>query len=276
MNRNNGLKGALEQFSTVELDNMLQTELQEKRPDAAAIRMIMDILRERDTEEPFEVNSEIEREWEKYNRSGNTHRAIEIMPRCCGSLLRVVAIALIVGMLFFALPQKVTAKGLWDRLIHITDSIFEFFNPSDANDHRVEYQFQTDNPGLQQLYDAVVKLGITEPVVPMWLPEEYKLIEIKSSNTISTKKCYARFSTLATEMVFQIEIYRTTQRHTYYKDATDYTEKEICGITHNILRNNDLWVVVWTIDSVECFLTIDCQEDILYDILKSIYVMEDK
>ena len=45
-----------------------------------------------------------------------------------------------------------------------------------------EYVFETDHPGLQQIYDAVVEMGVTEPVVPMWVPEGYDLVEYKAED----------------------------------------------------------------------------------------------
>ena len=47
------------------------------------------------------------------------------------------------------------------------------------------------------------------------------------------------------------------------------------GMNFYITQNNDSWVAVWTKENIECFLTLDCQEDTLRRILGSIYVTED-
>ena len=36
---------------------------------------------------------------------------------------------------------------------------------------------------FQQLYNAVTELGITQPVVPMWLPDGFALTSLKTFNS---------------------------------------------------------------------------------------------
>ena len=67
--------------------------------------------------------------------------------------------------------QKLVAK--WN------EDFFWIETPGTPVELPEDYAFQTDNPGLQQLYDAVTELGITAPVVPMWLPEGFDLVLLK-------------------------------------------------------------------------------------------------
>ena len=53
--------------------------------------------------------------------------------------------------------------------------MFAFFSPDEPTQAIEEYEFRTEHPGLQEVYDAVAGLGVTEPVVPMWIPEGYTL-----------------------------------------------------------------------------------------------------
>jgi len=59
--------------------------------------------------------------------------------------------------------------------------------------------------------------------------------------------------------------------HQYYKDDSHNESYEKNGTIFHITKNIDEWVVVWTIDNVECSIFIDCQEDTLRRILESIY-----
>lgn len=276
MKMNNGLREMLEHMSTTKLDDMLRAELQKRPPDATAVNLIMEVLEERDTGEPVEMNAEIQDAWEEYK---NSTEALIVPGYAWGRgsmLLRVASVLVVIGVLLFAMPQEAGAKSLWDRFLFVTDSIFEFFNPGDANDHHVEYQFETGNPGLQQVYDAVVELGITDPVVPMWLPEGYELVELKKENTRTKSEIYTRFESSGYYMVLKIETYYKTATHDYFKDETNYLTMEYGGNIHNVMQNNEMLVAVWARDNVECSLTINSQEDMLYEILKSIYVMGDE
>lgn len=272
MEMNNGLRETLGKMSTEQLDGMLQAELQKRPPDKAAVMLIMGVLKEREAGDPIEIGPELHEAWAEFSSHCETHRE----RKSNVALLRVASMLLILGLLLFTLPQEAGAKSLWDRFLHVTDSIFEFFNPEDRNDHCVEYKFETDNPGLQQVYEAVVELGITDPVVPMWLPEGYELVELEKTTTRTKTKIHASFEWLGHVLIYKIEMYEINITHKYYKDASIFKVKEYGGFTHNVLQNNDMLVAIWTRDNVECFLTIDCQEDTLYEILKSIYVMEDE
>lgn len=262
----------LEQLSTAQLDEMLQAELQKRPPDPDAVKMIMRILEERE-EELVELSPEIQVAWKDFQKNA---KSLNNRRSWMGPLLRVASVILVLGFLFFLMPQEAGAQSLWDRFLYVTENFFEFFNPSEANDHHVEYEFRTDHPGLQQVYDAVVEMGVTEPVVPMWLPEGYELVELKKDAVRFKSNIYARFVCSSYSIIFQVNIYEKIIMHDYYKDGTLVKKYENSGITHNVLQNNEMLVAVWNRDNVECFLTLDCQDDVLRKILNSIYVMRDE
>ena len=86
---------------------------------------------------------------------------------------------------------------------------------------------------------------------------------------------HARFIDRNNTMVLNINIYNEGQSFEYFKDKTEVIEFEFNGIPHYIMRNNNRWAVAWTTSHMECAFTIDCQEDILYKILRSIYMVEE-
>ena len=76
------------------------------------------------------------------------------------------------------------------------------------------------------------------------------------------------------DLVFKVDIYEEDVSHEYHRDETAFDWYQVGEINHTILRNNNRWVVIWFKDKIECFLTLDCPEDTLYEILNSIYVTE--
>jgi hypothetical protein len=109
----------------------------------------------------------------------------------------------------------------------------------------------------------------------MWLPEEYELKELNLAKSPMLKGIYASFYNEESEVVYKLDVFNGEPAHQYYKDDTHYETYEQNGAIYNIARNNNLWVVVWTKENIECSIFVDCQEDILQRILESIYEMED-
>ena len=60
------LRGMIEQMSTEQLDEMLLHELEKEPIDESAVRLIMDVLEEREQDTPVEINEQIAAAWEKY------------------------------------------------------------------------------------------------------------------------------------------------------------------------------------------------------------------
>lgn len=267
-----GLRGVIEQMSTEQLDEMLLHELEKDSVDESAIRLIMEVLEKRDQDVPVEINPKVAAAWEKYQ----TRASVQIRPKASFRSLpvRIAAAVAVVIVLALAVPQSAEAEGFWERLSRWTDSIFEFFTPGDEMAEQ-EYVFKTDNPGLQQVYDTVTALGITDPVVPMWLPDGYELVECKLSEFPSKTVIYARFKDGIGTISLDFAIRNAESPRQYSKDEENAIKYEIVDIEHAILHNEACWTAAWTRDRLECAIAIDCHEETLYKILKSIYTMED-
>lgn len=260
------LYGLLEQLSTKQLDEMLQTELQKEAVDENAIRVILRVLRERETEMPVEVNEAAENAWVKYSAQSAQYHA-----KKWGWAWRAATVTVILGAILLIAPTTANAERIFGMLTRWTDSILEFFDPNDKDTNSVEYEYKTDNPGLQQVYDVVVELGVTDPVVPMWIPERYELVECKTTLT-SRKKCVvSNFSNGQESIIIQFDVYQDRTARTYPKSENNIELYEFAGVAHTAIKNHELWTVIWSRDYVECFIIIDCQEDVLLKILRSIY-----
>lgn len=277
MKQNNvtSLRDMLEQLSTQQLDEMLSMELSKNQVDADAIRIILDVLYQREKENKPEITPETRAAFETYRcEIRDISESTLKKNRFRAWSARAASLAAACLLVVMLIPQRAEADSLWNRLARWTNEIVEFFSPDD-NEHRFEsYQFKTDNPGLQQVYDAVVEMGITEPVVPMWLPEGSELIEIKIKDYPQKKRMYSCFRLGGKDITFYVDLFESEITHEFHRDNTEIKESVIDETTYNIMRNNDIWVVIWTIDNIECSIALDCREDTLHEILKSINVME--
>ena len=266
------LREELEQLTTEQLDARLRQELHREKIDDDAVRTVMALLKEREKGRPAALTPEMERAWEDFCRDragikGRADRARSIRRWS----LRVASAAAVVCLLMVAFPMEARAQTFWQRLFHWSESIVEFFGPRDDDARVVEYAFDTDNLGLQQVYDAVVQMGITEPVVPMWLPEGYELQELKNTSSPRKTGIHARFLNESSEAILTVNMHSEEKSHIYHKDEEKHTEYEQNGYTFYITSNNGIWAAIWMKDNIECSLFVDCQEDVLTEILRSIY-----
>ena len=267
-----GLRGMIEQMSTEQLDEMLQHELEKESVDESAIRLIMEVLEKRDQDMPVEINPQIADAWENYQTRASVQSRAKFSFKSWP--VRIAAAVAVVMVLALAVPQSAEAESLWERLSRWTDSVFEFFSPNDEMAEQ-EYTFKTDNPGLQQVYDTVTAIGITDPVVPMWLPEGYELLQCEVTETPSKSFVHSRFENGKNIIILDLAIRDAESPRQYSKDEENAIKHEIAGIDHIFLHNEEWWTATWTRDRLECAIYIDCHEETLYKILMSIYTMED-
>lgn len=267
---NISLRESLERLPTSRLDAMLRAELEKEPPDEHAVRLILKVLREREADYPIETNAQIDEAWREFEK-----KTAPDHPNFRTLVLKAAAILLVCGLLLFTLPQDVSAGNFFDRIAGWTESIFELFSPRDSAKVQKEYVFRTEHPGLQELYDTVTELGVTIPVVPMWLDEGYELVDCKVMSTPATAKVLAIFYDGTKEAVYELNIYSQNIVSEYHKDEPDAKHHESNGVIHNVFHNDDSWMVVWIRENIECSMALDCPEDTLYEILDSIYTLEE-
>ena len=166
-----------QQMPTEELDQILQAELKKEHPNEEVVLPILRELEEREKDIPVENTPEVLEMLEKLRKHNTSSKQSIHKRRWIAGIAAAVAVVCIVVM---TMSPTARAESLFDILFRWTSSVFEFFTPEqDASNPPVGIVFETDNPGLQQLYDKVTEQGVTELVVPMWLPEDLDLSELK-------------------------------------------------------------------------------------------------
>ena len=272
-NSKTGLRAALEQLPEEKLKDLLQAELERPEPDGDSVRLILRVLEEKGRGRETPMTPRKEQAWQTYCRrveSLRMSRTLRLAPA-----LRAAAVLLVLMLCMVALPRQAQAETFWEMLQRWSTTVIQFFGREDSF-YEDQYLFQTENPGLQQVYDAVVELGVTDPVVPMWLPEKCHVIELETVQMPMASGVWAVLgSDGGDEIIYKLDIYEGEPAHQFYRDDTYYDSYERNGATYRITRNNDYFIVVWSKENIECSIFIECNEDILKKILESIYVMEE-
>lgn len=267
---NVSLLESLEQLTTLQLDDMLRVELEKQLPEEHRVRLILKVLRAREADYPVVRNGQIDAALETYRR-----KVSPAADKPGKHLRKVAAIVILCGLILFSLPQNAAATGLFDRIAAWAGTIFELFTYGDPDNTPKEYVFRTEHPGLQELHDTLVDLGVTMPVVPTWLDAEYELNRCTVKVTPITTKVRAVFDGEQNEVLIEINIYSDSIPREFHKEEQPVEIHEFNGTDYYIFRNKERWTVVWAEENIECSLIIECQEEVLYKILDSIYTVEE-
>lgn len=271
MENKNSSRWELNQSSTQQLAQMLQQETQKEIPDDDLVLLILHILEERDADKPIELSPKSRSAWETYCKKVEG-RAKSPVLQLNRAAKMAASLVLILGMLFVLAPQEASAGSFWKIFTNVTDSIFQYVNIGSRETQPAEYVFQSDNPGLQQVYDAVVEeLGISAPMVPQWLPEGSELVEIIRVSTPANEKISATFSLDNNTIILVYSKMNMDLSHQYYKAEGPISEFEANGTLYNYMRNANVWTVNWAKQNLKCSIYIDCQEAVLKQIIDSIY-----
>lgn len=236
-------------MTTAQLDELLQAELRKVTPDEEVALPILEVLEERE-QKPRRKNRQI---------------------------IRWGAVAAVLALLIAVVPKVAGTDSLWDMVLHVTDNFLQFFAPGDTpNPTEAEYIFETDNPGLQQLYDKVAELGITAPVVPMWLPEGHELTAINVSEFVGGVKISASFKMDDNEIVIIYKISDEISSDQYERADTQVEIYEEGRVKHTIMENAEKWTVSWVKDNIGCLVTAKVNKADIYRIIQSIYWRNEK
>ena len=257
-----------------ELRRMLTEELRKGREaDDRLVRLLLRELECRGSDPKFRDDEAVEAACEKFRQE--TEAASRPRKRRWLKAASVVLVlVLTLAILFFALPSGAEAKGIQGMLSWWSDSVFQFFTPGEQPNTQ-EYVYTTDNPELQRLYDEVAKSGITEPVVPRWVPEGLVLDYLDTYNLSSDLTIFAHMEREEHFVSFSYALHSEKMALKLEKDEQNIKLWELGGREHKVLSNNGEYTVTWFADTVECTIVTDCPEEDVYRMIKSIYTSED-
>lgn len=258
-----------QRMPTAELDQLLQAELEKEHPDEEVVLPILQELKEREKDIPVENTPEVLAILNKLSKhETSSKQSIHKRKWLAG----IAAAAAVICIVIMSISPTAQAESLFDRLVRWTSSVFEFTDP-DISYPEASNDFTTDNPGLQQLYDKVTELGVTEPVVPMWLPEGFVLSELKETPAAGGTRVLGIFdngnNNISVTYRISTDIYPKVEKEEAGVEVFEAGDKR-----HVVVENIDTLSVIWTVDGVECVMNTDIQKEDIYSIIKSIYRSE--
>ena len=247
--KDNKLPQEMKICSNQNLKDVLYEELDKERPDRDTVLGILEELEQREAEK----------------QKNNTRKT----PRW----IRKTAIAAAVLLAFvFGAPLAFGAENIFQLVGWWTEDIFALRNPDETGSLMPEYVFKTNHPGLQQVYDAVTKRGVTQKVVPTWLPDGFRLAELKDMSDLNGVSFYAEFEGENGGLLLLLSQTRTTMINKYPKEDESAIVHEMYGIKHYLIQNEGNWNAAWSADTMACTLITTLDRDTVFRIINSIYM----
>lgn len=189
--------------------------------------------------------------------------------------LKPLITAALVIVLMFTLSFGAMAAGIdvFGAIARWTEDLFGFARYDE--DASVDAALTGDKvaPVLEPLYKDLVGAGVTEDVLPAFIPEGF-IVEEYSCYSFSTEEIFAcTLDNEKTKIYLSYTVYNSEmdEDDKYHKEAGDPEEYIINGITHYIIDNNGEIKIIWMNSNVECSISGRVSEETLTEIVESIY-----
>lgn len=200
-------------------------------------------------------------------------------PRSKHILKRVVSIAAVTALLLGITTATAHALGydLWEVVAQWTKDAFMFVSTSKVNDvENANANSALNEKEYADLQAALDAYGITEQLVPKWLPDGFEVENVyvdEYSGPMavifqSNYKCGER------TIIIQLNLYRDTNDISYTdweKDNIDIRTLEIENCTFYMTKNAERECAIWLNGPFECSIIGDISSEELTKVIKSIY-----
>jgi len=285
--------------NTLEEILRLDAQLPEgETPDPEAILYIMEVLAGRERESENNI-PDVERAWHIFNESyrprseDDTSRDeedneieqknpsknaedIQTSPlkvksrpgrrsRRFGVRMGFAAVLVVVMLAMGTVTASAFGYDLWTAFARWTGEVFGFHNSIEQQGNYVDKQ-------LNVLRYSMEERGITQKVLPNYLPEGYEVVSTQSW----AEEEFIKFDCLLSNGEASIVLVYSLHLNDDYtmgfeKNLEDPEEYEVNGIIHYIMGNVDTYLIAWANEDVECkILGISSMEE-TKKIIDSIY-----
>jgi len=184
----------------------------------------------------------------------------------------LVAAAIVVCFFVFALPPALGYESFFQMLGEWTSDTF-YFTPDAKPINEAQTGESPIPKEYQSLQEALADYGITEQLVPTWIPDGYMLEEISVRTSPIDSKVEFRADYKNSEASLSMRyVYRSAlATRAYERDETEVEIYEMGGIQHYLFKNLERSVCTWYNGTIECSISLDGTYNDLKKMIDSIY-----
>lgn len=253
-------------MSTEELQQILREDASKpvgEESDSQALFYIMEVLAKRRKErnegkstaealDSFKNNYYTETETSSDSESAAVTRKRTNTGRWRRGLVAAVA-AICILVVGNSITASALSFDLWEIIAKWTQETFHFGyagQVEETNTPSPEYS----NPCIS-LQEALVKQNILADLVPTWMPDGYKEIEIETYETPSQRQVYANYQNGDNSIRIRITDYLDTHP-VQIEQSVSLIEIYTCNETeYYIFDNEDQLQAVWIVENFECYIS---------------------
>lgn len=233
----------------------------ETEPDTDELYYIMEVLARRREEQDPEAFRSDEEALEDFRKNYMPKEKSAVRPKVIrfpNRLLKTVA-AVLALVLILAVGTSVTAEALhvdiWGKFASWTKEIFQFTNnPQGTTAANPEQKY---NAELKSLQDALEEHKIAEKLVPTWMPEGYKNIDLQIMRSPRVLNINAIYEKNDEQLIIKICQTIGVQAPQVEKND-DFLELYVVdGVEYYIFSNTETLQAAWSNGEFECIIICD-------------------
>ena len=239
----------------------------EKEPDTEELFYIMEVLADRESENPEKQIESTEEAYATFVK----HYAPEMaedkpipFPKRSAAATRWMKWVAVVAIIFVALTTaavsaKAFAPDLWGKFANWTKEIFRFEEVNGGTEG--QEPDKEVNVELNSLREAMDNHEMTADMAPKWLPEGYLCINVDTKETPKARRITAVYEKDGEQLIIQIRQEFGSPPFQIEKNEDLIEIYTVDGVDYYIFSNMDTIHIAWVNGEYECLiigkLTID-------------------
>ena len=185
-------------------------------------------------------------------------------------LARLALVAAVIMTILLGTTVVASAAGydLWGAITRWTADVFGLATGKEPTeiDHG-----QIDNAPYSELEDYFLNQGLDLNVIPKYLPEGFRLIDVTSEETYEGTIITAVYYRSDEEIILSYTVSSHNTSDLYPKDDDEPEVYERSGIKHYLIFNEGKWGAVWEADNIVCQINGVNEKTELIKMIDSIY-----
>lgn len=285
----------LDQLSTKELQEILRADVDSPSGgDDEAIFYILEVMEKREHEHPSGSFPDVDNCWREFQtiyhtpegegqslypveEDADADAAPAGRPRR-RALRRGILAAAIVALLIGSLVIPVAGyDSLLEMIGHWTSEQFTFLTADreDNTDLITDDEGSAETDVGAELRQVLQEYGITENVVPTWMPEGFEQmgeISIEEYSDFGETEFFVSYSNGVDICSINIIVHDDIIEGNIYEKVQSNPEIYVSGnIEHYIVPNEDSIIVAWYVERLECTVSTTLSESDVKRVIDSIY-----
>lgn len=291
----------LSRLSTKELEAILRADAES--PSAAndeAISYILEVIEQREHEHPSGSFPDVDSSWKEFQTIYNTpegadqslypdeaennvqktvyvqentkHRRVFRRPLLVAAIIVLLIASLTIPVAGYGNLLEMIGSWTADQFTFIATGQHRNFNSGEVDAGKVNI---SDSQVGGELRQVLQEHGITEPVVPSWLPDGFELVgevSVQEYPDFGKTEFSAAYSNEDDFYAISITQYTAPTDSCMYEKASGVPEVFASGgIEHYIIQNSDTCIAAWYVDNLECSIHTSLSISDLERAIDSIY-----